>query len=92
MKAKDWDRERAKLKVQFERQGITRCESCNGSFALSFAHRYKRRFITTLEELRVCVLLCQSCHHKIEYSGHENMLNAVNALIEKRDDFTDNYS
>lgn len=85
-KSRTWDYARAKLKRQFLEWQITRCEQCGSSYSLSFAHRYKRRFITTEEELLVCALLCVPCHQKIEVSGHENMLNAINEIIEQRNE------
>ena len=85
MKATKWHSVRRTLKVRFERDGITRCEQCNGNFALSFAHRYKRRFITTDEELATVALLCQKCHERIEFSGHEQMKDAIDTIIANRD-------
>lgn len=52
---------------------------------LSFAHRYKRRFITTDEELRVVALLCQKHHEEIEFSGHDEMYEAITAIINSRE-------
>lgn len=86
-KTQQWANARRQLKVQFENLGLTRCERCNGNFALSFAHRVKRRFITTAEELMTVALLCQKCHEQIEFSGHENMRIAIDAIIEKRNEY-----
>lgn len=72
-KTRQWDNTRRKLKEQFERAGIVRCEVCNGTFALSFAHRLKRRFITDQQELETVALLCQICHNEVEYAGHDEM-------------------
>lgn len=83
-KATHWDSVRASLKIEFERMGVTRCELCASGFALSFAHRRKRRFITDDDELRVVALLCQPCHEKIEHSGHEAMFDAITAIIDAR--------
>lgn len=85
MKVAEWSRIRAKLKVEFERKGITRCEICNGNFALGFAHRLKRRFIVTDEEKRSVALLCQLCHDTIEFSGHTKMFVKITEVIEKRE-------
>jgi hypothetical protein len=74
------------LKKEFEAMGITRCEVCQGTFALSFAHRSKRRFITDGEELRVVALLCQIHHDEIEHSGHEQMKLAIDKIISSRAD------
>lgn len=83
-KTKRWDAVRRQLKREFERNGITRCERCNAGYPLSFAHRYKRRLITTDEELRTCALLCIPCHEAIEFAGHEVMYQAITKLIENR--------
>jgi uncharacterized protein with PIN domain len=85
MKQSTWNNARKKLKQQFERDGITRCEKCGAAYPLGFAHRYKRRFITTAEELNIVALLCQMCHEKIEFSGHEKMKNAIDTLIANRE-------
>lgn len=84
MKLKDWNNARRKLKVDFERQGITRCEKCNGNFALSFGHRLKRRYITTTEELTTVALLCQICHEDLEHGGHDRMYDEITRIIEAR--------
>jgi hypothetical protein len=83
-RTKDWNNARRKLKVMFESLGITRCEKCHSDFALGFAHRLKRRFITDREELMTVALLCNDCHSEIEYSGHENMYRDITAIIESR--------
>jgi hypothetical protein len=85
MKQQTWNNARRKLKEQFTRMGIQRCEICQGTFALSFAHRLKRRFITTEEELMAVALLCQKHHEEIEFSGHENMYQAITKIIEQRE-------
>lgn len=76
-----WNAVRAELKRTFEASGITRCEVCYGTFGLSFAHSKKRRFIQTEEDWREVALLCQPCHEKIEFSGHENMYEAIRKII-----------
>jgi preprotein translocase subunit SecA len=83
-KGQAWAKARAKLKIQFERMGITACEICSSTFALSFAHRLKRRFITTEDELMTVALLCQKHHEEIEHSGHENMFDRITKIIEQR--------
>lgn len=78
------------IEDEFQRNNITRCERCGGTFALSFAHRVKRRFITTDEELRTVALLCQQCHAWAEYGDrdnpgtHERMYDIISGLIERR--------
>jgi hypothetical protein len=79
-----WSYTRKKLKPRFERMGITRCEMCGIGNYLSFAHRLKRRFILTKEELETVALLCTPCHTKIEHSGHDEMYQAVTKIIENR--------
>lgn len=84
MKQQIWHNARRKLKIQFERMGVTRCEMCQGTFALSFAHRLKRRFITTEEELMTVALLCQKDHERIEHSGHDEMFRRITEIISNR--------
>lgn len=79
-----WNRVRAKLKQRFESAGITRCEVCFGTFGLAFAHSKKRRFILTDEDWEQVALLCQPCHEKIEFSGHDSMYEAILDIISKR--------
>ena len=85
MKVKVWERIRRQVKAEFADAGITRCEQCSSGMFLGFAHRYKRRMITTEDEMRIVALLCTKCHEMIEFSGHENMKNAIDAIIEARD-------
>lgn len=84
MKVKTWNNARRKLKKNFEENGIVRCEKCGGTFALGFAHRLKRRFITTEAEMFTVALLCQMCHEKIEHSGHDAMYAEITRIIENR--------
>lgn len=84
---KGWSNARRKLKKQFERDGITRCEKCNAAYPLGFAHRYKRRMITTEQELMTVALLCNPCHERIEHSGHEQMKAAIDEVIANRGQF-----
>lgn len=79
-----WNQVRAKLKIEFERKGITRCELCQGTFGLAFAHSKKRRFIQTDEDWYHVALLCQPCHQQIEFSGHDEMFEAINQIINNR--------
>jgi len=58
-----------RLKKEYERRQITRCEICGGNFGLSFHHRKKRLYYYTHEglgEFSETLLLCQSCHDKLE--------------------------
>lgn len=83
-RVKLWKRLLPKLKAEFEAMGVTRCEICGGTFALSFAHRKKRRMISDEQELRYVVLLCQKHHEALEHSGHENMYEAITKIWEDR--------
>lgn len=84
-KTKGWEAARKKLKVRFERSGVTRCEKCGSGFALSFAHRKKRADVTTPEELETVALLCCVCHDGIEKLSHEEMFAAVDEIIHARE-------
>lgn len=79
-----WNRVKAKLKKEFESAGITRCEECYGTFGLAFAHSKKRRFIQTDEDWMDVALLCQPCHERIEFSGHDNMYAEIKRIIDNR--------
>lgn len=79
-----WSRLRAKLKIEFAEMNVTRCEMCNADNFLSFAHRLKRRFITTDEELRQVALLCIPCHEKLEYGDKQVMFDKISEIIERR--------
>lgn len=80
-----WEATRKRLKVRFEAAGITRCEACGSGFNLGFAHRFKRRNITTQTELETCALLCNSCHDAIEILPESEMGKRVDALIAARE-------
>ena len=61
-----------KLAELFLEKGITRCEypNCGSSWFITFAHRQKRRFYSTVEELSnfdQVLLLCYKHHNEIEY-------------------------
>lgn len=76
-----WEACRRKLKREFEAAGITACENCGGTYNLGFAHRFKRRFITTAEELRTVALLDQRCHDRFERIGHYAMFHGITRII-----------
>lgn len=88
-RTKAWEAARRKLKCQFVSMGIDTCElqfpGCAYDNELGFAHRYKRRFITTEEELHVVILACSRCHDVIELQGHAMMKKIVDSVIAKRD-------
>ena len=73
-KQKEWEKERKKLKVEYERKGITTCElrlaGCWYNNALSFAHRYKRNDPRCEHTFEGTVLACIPCHQKIEYDKY----------------------
>ena len=66
------------------------CERCGSGFALSFAHSKKRRMIASKEDYFTVCLLCQGCHHFIEYGDldnagtHERMEKEILAIIANR--------
>jgi len=58
-----------KLKKEYQRRGITRCEICGSGWGLSFHHRHHRLYYYTHEglgEFSETILVCQPCHDKIE--------------------------
>lgn len=86
-RTKEWDRVRAKLKMEFLIRGDTTCElrlpGCWRDNGLTFAHRVKRRFATTESELRVVCLGCLNCHRIIEELGHAAMRSEVENAIKR---------
>lgn len=86
-KTKQWEKERAKLKVRFLVMGITRCElrlrGCWGDNSLGFAHARKRRNLKP-HELGECVLACGPCHDQIEALPESEMAATVRGIIAKR--------
>ena len=88
-KTREWERERRSLKCEFNARGITRCElglpGCMGDDGLGFAHRRKRRNITTIAELRMVCLLCNFCHLIIELQGEAKMFRVIDRIIRQRD-------
>lgn len=84
-----WDKVKRELKPQFERAGITTCElrrkQCTGNYFLTWAHRVKRRFITTDAELSTVVLACVNCHLEIEIMSHAAMKREVDSVIARRE-------
>ncbi len=84
-KSKEWDRVRAKLKKRFEAAVVTRCEICWSAFALGFAHRKKRRNITTEAELEICALLCCDDHARLEMLPESEMGERIDGIIAARE-------
>lgn len=70
-KTNQWNKDRAKLKVEYEYKGITTCElrfeGCWFNNALSFAHRYKRNDPRCDNTFEGTILACIPCHDIIEY-------------------------
>lgn len=80
-----WDRTRAKLKVRFERAGLTRCEVCGTDNALGFSHSKPRRMIATQADLEEVALLCNADHHEADSHGHERQEQIIKYIISKRE-------
>ena len=82
-----WINTRNKLKKEFQSKSIERCELCGSEFGLGFAHRYKRRFIVTIGELEIVVLLCNHpCHAKAERMKHKDMKEFLDSILAGRDE------
>lgn len=82
-KTREWEAARKKLKIAFAKASITRCESCNSDFALSFAHSKPRRIIVG-DEIFECALLCSNCHQACDAHGHAKMEEFVKFCIRTR--------
>lgn len=83
----EWENIRRKLKVRFERVGITTCEikypQCWRNDGLSFVHTRKRRFLKG-KELERCALGCAACHTAVEGLPHAEMEAVVENIIANR--------
>ncbi|HZX13025.1 MAG: hypothetical protein UV58_C0013G0014 [Candidatus Wolfebacteria bacterium GW2011_GWC1_43_10] len=70
-KVEIWTKQRRKLKIEYEKRGITTCElrfpGCWFDNALGFAHRYKRSDPRCEHTFKGTILACNPCHDKIEY-------------------------
>lgn len=84
-RGREWEACRKRLKVRFERAGITRCENCNDAFALGFAHRLPRRDIATPEELERVALLCQRCHATVDLGSRDDTTARIDEIIARRE-------
>lgn len=77
-----------RLKARSEALGITSCElkeeGCLRTWALSWAHSKKSRFIVTDEDWMEAVLACPHCHAKIEAMSHDEMYAKVTEAIARR--------
>jgi hypothetical protein len=71
------------LKAKFEELGITCCEVCGTTWALSFAHKHRRHWYRSqpelLSDISHCLLLCVPCHQKIE--GDQEATDALFARL-----------
>jgi hypothetical protein len=76
----EWARERAKLKDDYQEQGITRCEyvdkkgvPCLTSIALGFAHKKNRNNLQPgeLGNINDTLLICNKHHQLIENDDAE---------------------
>jgi 5-methylcytosine-specific restriction endonuclease McrA len=80
-----WDATRKLLIPRFEAAGIVQCElqwpGCWKNNALSFAHSKKRRKVEG-DELSRVALLCQNCHHTVEY--RKDMTQIIEEVISRR--------
>jgi len=88
-RTQEWERIRRKLKVRFEKAGITKCEfhfqpHCWWDLALGFAHTDKRRFLKG-KELEVVALVCQPCHEILELFPREQMKIEIESVIRNRE-------
>ena len=72
-KRTNWNiKSNAIIKQRFLDSGITFCEICGNTFGLTYMHRRKRRYYTSLESLSdmgEVVLACLSCHIKYEFDS-----------------------
>ena len=71
-KTKEWQKAQKKLRLEYFYKGITTCEArlpgCFNNWALSFAHRYKRRDSRCTHDFEGTILACTSCHDIMEYN------------------------
>jgi hypothetical protein len=85
-KTKAWTNARNKLKVVFQRWGITACEECFTTEGLGFAHLSKRRNLKAedLGDPNKVVLLCNQDHWKHEQKGESRMAIELQKIIDRR--------
>ncbi len=85
-----WDSMRRKLKVAFQRAGITTCELqmdglCWWNDGLGFAHSRKRRNIPPGSPLLAeCALACNYCHDIAEKMPESEMRSLILVVISER--------
>lgn len=78
-----------RLKKMFLDRGLAQsCElnedGCMRTFALSWAHSKKSRFILSNEDWMEAALACPHCHDKIEAMSHDAMYEKVMGAISRR--------
>jgi hypothetical protein len=82
-----WNSAKKKIKLEFRRSGITRCEvgyDCCDNLALGFAHSLRRMYIATKEQMEEVILACQKCHAKLDAKKHDVTYDEVREIIHKR--------
>ena len=65
-KGKAWAKARKRLKQEYLENGITSCEYCGSSWALSFHHRDRRSGGKAKHTFEATRLLCAKCHHRAD--------------------------
>ena len=77
-----------RLKKRSLEMGITTCEvrleGCLINWALTWAHSYKGRNITTDERWMEAVCACVACHDKIELMKENEMGDLIRKIIANR--------
>lgn len=71
-KTKEWQKAKKRLIKEYREEGITRCEHCNGNFAMSFHHLDKRSSGKAKHTIEATRLLCANCHYLAEYDSKFN--------------------
>lgn len=86
VKNQAWQNVKKYLHKWFEDNGITKCEiryeGCFYNSHLTYAHRLKRRHITTEDELKTVVVACVHCHDIVERDP--KMYNVITEIIKNR--------
>jgi len=87
-RTKEWNKVRAKLKIEFQAMGITHCElgypGCRRDDWLSFAHGLKRRHLTGDQLKTLTILACTVCHDRLERMQEAAMCAVVESVISER--------
>ena len=64
-KGKAWIKARKRLKQEYLENGVTSCEYCGSSWALSFHHRDRRSSGKAEHTFKGTRLLCAKCHGRV---------------------------